>query len=410
MWSYTVLWMSSVYITVCKMCMWMCGVQSDTREPLVSAGTMCDPLDRRRNPSPTTILSTGLSSTPPEDDRPRDDADVDLDDVFEPIGRSVPLNRCLRGPMGSCASDSICRSVMVSLQMQIVECFCQLHTAQQQRIWDEQGFCVGLGRRTSEDVGAALQDPNGVLVGALLLLRCCMPEKSPDVQFEAVLCATCLMVALKTITLQGGTYDGRLCDVNEEPIGPIMNAVIEYLCQRRGVPSASLQKVMSMEASLLGSEAPVLSIVHDNPVAYVEDELYRLYENCTVKNSEEFMVLRDATTFFLLSAMHDTATDVLEDMGTWATTKEMGNGLVSLALTCFSAASERYLRHERTSTTDRVAHVFLREGRSRHSTFFKGGARHGQGVGGHNGTPSICDLISPACLERAATVLCETEQ
>lgn len=406
MWSHTVPWMYGVYSMACKICLWMCGVSSDTREPLVSVGATCDPHNRRNNPSPTSIiLSTGLSSTLPEDEKSEDE------DVLEAIGVSVPLNRCLRSPKGWCAADSIYRSMLVRLQMHIVECFCHLHTPQQQRIWEDQGFRVGPGYvQSDEETGAALQDPNGALVSALLLLRCCMPNQSPGVHFEAVLCATCLMVALKTISVQGGMSDGTLCDANKEPIGPLTNAVIEYLCQRRGVPSASLQQVINMEASLLSTEAPVLSIVHDNPVAYVEDELYRLYKNCTVKNNEEFIVLRGVTTFFLLSAMHNTAVDVLEDMGTWATTKEMGNGLVSLALACFAAASERRASHEYPPTVARVARVFLREGRSRHSTFFKGGARHGQGVGDHIGTPSICDLLSAACLKRAAIVLLEAKQ
>lgn len=340
--------------------------------------------------------------------------DVECESTTAVLGSRTPLNRCLRGPTGSYGVERCYRTLVLCLQKKVVECFCHLYREKTSRNKTLQRYFSSGSPERLKHVGTAMQDPYGILVGALLILRHVLPvdwaRDSPGAVNEMCICSGALMLSLKTITAIGGDVGGGQCDIEKKAIGPIMYTVIEFLSARFRVPSVSLEHMKEVEGELLGSDTPIFSIVHNNPLTSAEEEMNNMCKSGLLRNQSEVMVLRGTTSFFLLSAMHNPERDVLEEMGTWATVNEIGAGLVSLAFTCTSAAAGCDMRHGYSNKIDRVARVFLGEGQSGHAMCFRHGAREIDATGGSVCSPSVSAALTPACLERARCVYHEAEQ
>ena len=274
------------------------------------------------------------------------------------LEQPVPLSRCFREPTSARSSNHVrYRQHLVELHQTMSRAYC--------RAFDRKAFNTNSGssvNHVSEHMaahcGAAVQDPQGVILSATMMLRLIYP---PHWAFDSekywyndlVLCVALLALAFKMqSSLQAAT--GK--PATERP-GWVLEEIIAHVFGKNR-EFCQLRDVKKMEARLVSGELEIFTVCHENPLALAERELENLFLKRCIQTREQQAVIRGMLAFFVHAALLNPDEDVLEKVGLRADAVEMAKGLVSVALTCYAAGQGMPYKYDYGKRVNAVAYAF----------------------------------------------------
>ena len=206
-------------------------------------------------------------------------------------------------------------------------------------------------------VGCGIQDPQGVVLASILLLRSAYPQEwlqeDEHLRYlESSLCTSILVFVFRNATMLNG-HKWLAYSVASE----IFPSDVEY-CGLRGLTA--------LEGRFLTSNLPLFTIMNETPLALAERELWKRHRQKLVRSREDVCILRGIMPLFALAASLNEARDVYEDMARRASLEEMGRALLNLAATCLGASRGVMFRMGYARKVDKLSREFLQEALAPH--------------------------------------------
>ena len=318
----------------------------------------------------------------------------------------LALNACLREPLGHHKGDCTYKEHVVRLTHKIIRAYCNAFHRQTFYVNHSSG-CNHDDPVMQSHCSNGVQDPQGTMTAAILMLRMIYPEHwafdHAKYGFnDRVLCVALISFAFKTHTCLQSTS-------SKHPAYKPGFVLKELIHQMFGSHEpCTLDEVKRIEGRFLTGPVNIFAICMENPLALAERELEELFQKGTLKARSQQSVLRGMFAFFLMGAMLNDKEDVLEQMGTWARAEEIAKGLVSVSMACYAAGTgSRYL-HPYGPRVDRVACKFAVEASKGPVGYMRVGPYSIGTAASTSWSSAVRDAVSRRCLRAAVDLFSES--
>ena len=296
----------------------------------------------------------------------------------------LPLSKVLREPY---RHNAVCRQHLVHLTQKVIRSYVNS--------FERKAFYTcgssGCNHDTDEMLyhcGCGIQDPQGVLLASILLLRLAYPlqwasSSRSYANEDRVLCVAVIMVAFKMVTQLAAPTHAEA----STKVGRVLSEVVGQAFPLGS--GCSLNAVRRMEGRLLCGKIPLYRICVCHPIAVAESELERLLSEGAIVSRSQQAALRGMLSFLVLSSLLNEDEDVLEEMGLWATDEVIGKGLVSAAMSSYGAATSTAYVYPHDRWVREAAQIFVRHALKGPAGYLRVGPYAASGDGWFDGFSSV---------------------